>query len=457
MNKNDLSLESKIQALEELLMVSETSFLEESQKLEEVNKQLAQEMVERKESEERFKSIANTAQDAIIMIDNSGLITFWNSSAENIFGYPAEEAIGKNLHALLAPARFHGAHKKAFPEFQTTGKGAAVGKNIELAALRKNGNEFPIELSLSSVFLKNSWNAVGIIRDISEKKLAQKTAEENALQQGRIEMSNNMMHDIGNALTGISACTTKPQTEKNWPEIDSLKKLGSLFASKEKELVEIFGEEKEKSLISFIEALSESFQSRNARYIEFCEKISHAIGHISSILELQKYYLKEKTTSFPTVLVVRKLIEDALIILSSSLEKRKIAVKITTDGSNPSISGDQTRLMRMLLNIIKNIYEAFDGVDSKSGRKLEINLTSDMKSKEVKIVFSDNGGGFSMENGNKLFERGFSTKPTGSGIGLHECRAIVDSHGGTITISSKGENAGSQTVINIPLLNNNKA
>ncbi|MDP1609441.1 MAG: PAS domain S-box protein [Sulfuritalea sp.] len=125
---------------------------------------------ELRDSEETLRTIASSAQDAILMLDNEGRIALWNPAAERIFGYSSEEALGKDLHLLLVPKRFHEAHRAAFPRFRSTGEGAAVGKTLELAALRKDGTEFPIELSLSAVMLKDKWCAIGIVRDISERK-----------------------------------------------------------------------------------------------------------------------------------------------------------------------------------------------------------------------------------------------------------------------------------------------
>jgi len=126
-----------------------------------------------RESREQFRSIVSAAQDAIIMIDPQGCISLWNQSAERIFGYSVEEALGQYLHRLLAPARLREAYEKGFGQFVRSGEGAAVGKVTELPALHKDGREFPIELSLASVPLHGQWHAVGVVRDISERKRAE--------------------------------------------------------------------------------------------------------------------------------------------------------------------------------------------------------------------------------------------------------------------------------------------
>ena len=133
-----------------------------------------------RDSEERFRSISATAQDAVVMLDNDGNIFFWNTAAEKIFGYTSAEVIGKEFHRLVAPARYLDAHYAGFRHFQATGEGPVIGKTLELSALRKDGSEFPIELSLSAVKLKGKWNAIGISRDITERKQV-----EEAIQASR--------------------------------------------------------------------------------------------------------------------------------------------------------------------------------------------------------------------------------------------------------------------------------
>jgi diguanylate cyclase (GGDEF)-like protein/PAS domain S-box-containing protein len=130
-----------------------------------------------RESEEKFHKFSAAAQDAVLFMDSSGNIAYWNQAAESTFGYTADEALGKNLHELLAPEQYHEAFNKAFPEFQKTGEGAVVGQTVEFVALRKDGSEFPIEVSLSSTRIGGEWHGLGILRDITERKQAEKAIE----------------------------------------------------------------------------------------------------------------------------------------------------------------------------------------------------------------------------------------------------------------------------------------
>jgi len=126
----------------------------------------------RKESETTLQTMASAAQDAIIMINDRGQVSFWNDSAAKIFGYAQEEATGKNLHDLIVRPADHEAHGRAFSTFQRTGQGAVVGKTVEVVGVRKDGQEVPVELSLSSMRREGKWHALGIVRDITERKKA---------------------------------------------------------------------------------------------------------------------------------------------------------------------------------------------------------------------------------------------------------------------------------------------
>ena len=134
---------------------------------------------ELKDSQEMFQAIGAAARDTIVMIDNEGRIAYWSRAGEGILGYREEDILGKRLHHLLAPDRYLQDFARAFEAFRHTGEGNAVGNMMELAALHRDGREIPVELSLASVRLKGRWHAVGIMRDISERKETEKALRES--------------------------------------------------------------------------------------------------------------------------------------------------------------------------------------------------------------------------------------------------------------------------------------
>ena len=135
-----------------------------------------------KESETRFRAISQMAPDAIVLMDKEGRIIFWNEAARRIFGYSAQEALGQELHLFLAPEKYHQRYSRAFERFKTTGQSRLSGKTLEFTAVRKDGSEFPIEVSLSLLRYQNEPVFLGIIRDISLRK----RAEEEIRRRGAI-------------------------------------------------------------------------------------------------------------------------------------------------------------------------------------------------------------------------------------------------------------------------------
>ncbi len=138
------------------------------------------------ESEATLRAMMEGAQDGIIMMGPTGEIETWNAAAERIFGWREAEAVGQDLHELLAPPRLRAAHQNAFERFRQTGTGDAVGGNVELSALHRDGHELPVELALSALRLGEEWCAVGIVRDISARKAVEERLESALREQEAI-------------------------------------------------------------------------------------------------------------------------------------------------------------------------------------------------------------------------------------------------------------------------------
>ncbi|MCK4856339.1 MAG: PAS domain S-box protein [candidate division Zixibacteria bacterium] len=151
----------------------------------------------RKEAEEKFEAISRSAQDAIIMMDSESQITFRSSAAENTLGYSKKGILGKGCH-LLVPERYHKTIEKGRKKFKHTGSGAAIGKTLELAALRKDGTPFPIEISLSSVRIKHQWHTVAIVRDLSEQHQGRQQLMQSEKLAGIGTLAAGVAHEINN-------------------------------------------------------------------------------------------------------------------------------------------------------------------------------------------------------------------------------------------------------------------
>jgi len=157
-----VSVRTDISAIKEAQLVLERS----RDELEHLVQTRTGELAER---EELLRSITNAAQDAVILIDRAGTVTYWNPAAERMFGYTVFEMAGQNLHDLVAPERYLEQHRAQFSNYIESGEGPLIGRTITVQAKRRNGEEFPVEVALSAVKLRGQWCAVGIVRDATER------------------------------------------------------------------------------------------------------------------------------------------------------------------------------------------------------------------------------------------------------------------------------------------------
>ncbi|MCX7173235.1 MAG: PAS domain S-box protein [Proteobacteria bacterium] len=146
----------------------------------------------------------DVANDPIIMVDNEGKIALWNKAAEKLFGYPAHEALGRDVHALITPQRYLPASTQAFNHFKTTGEGAALGKTLELAGIRKGGTEFPLELSLAAESFQGKWVAVATVRDITAHKQAGLALQQSEAKFRAILDSSPVAHALSDAQGNVT-------------------------------------------------------------------------------------------------------------------------------------------------------------------------------------------------------------------------------------------------------------
>ncbi|MBI5429032.1 MAG: PAS domain S-box protein [Nitrosomonadales bacterium] len=155
---------------------------------------------ERRMAEEKIRKISESAQDAIIMMEPDGRISFWNAAAERIFGYTAAEAMGRELHILIAPSGARDEFAHGYTHFLESGEGPIVGKLLELTALRKSGEAFPVELTVSAAQLSGQWHAIGIVRDITERKQVEAALARHTRDLGERVKEMECLRDITNLL-----------------------------------------------------------------------------------------------------------------------------------------------------------------------------------------------------------------------------------------------------------------
>jgi PAS domain S-box-containing protein len=145
-------------------------------------------------SEARLKAIIDAALDAVITMDGDGVIRSWSPQAERVFGWRASEAIGQTLATTIIPPRYRDAHERGLAHFLASGEGPVLNQRIEITGLRRDGQEIPVELTITPVRLEGAWLFSAFVRDVTDRKRAQDALTERA---GLAELSA----DVGISLT----------------------------------------------------------------------------------------------------------------------------------------------------------------------------------------------------------------------------------------------------------------
>jgi len=283
-------------------------------KLESLNRNRQRTEEKLRESEDKYKTITDAATAAIVMIDGRGRIVFWNPAAERIFGYTVEQAIGKELHILMAPKKYHAQYREGFKRFKAMGQGPFLKNIIELTAVRKDRKEFPIGLSLSAIKIKGEWNSIGIIRDITERKkaeealrrahdelekrVAERTAElveaNRELEEQTLELAEAntalkvLLRQCGNAKQDLEGKMLATINELVMPHLDRLSM--RLAGSEENIFIKIIKNNLEQITSSFSQELTVKARNLTPREIQIADFIrsGHSTKEIAGLLKVSQ-------------------------------------------------------------------------------------------------------------------------------------------------------------------------
>ena len=363
---------------------------------------------ELQEKMETFHTITNTAKDAIIMVDDKGCIIYWNPAAEHIFGYSADEVIGKELHLLIAPKKYRKAYQEGFKNFKGSGKGKIIGKTIELDAVRKNGEEFPIELSLSAIQVKGRWHAVGIARDITRRK---KISDELKKYQENLE----------EILSERTAELKKTNEQLNL-EIEERKKAEEKLIQLN-EILRMINKILRHDILNELTVVSGSIEvykeNRDKRLLDSAYKsVERSVELIKKMRELEALVA---TGGSLKPFSARELIEE---VLSGYIDFEERKIDITVNG-DATILADEA-FSSVVSNMIRNSI-----IHGKADR---IEITIEKKGDFCEIRIADNGEGIPDEIKEEIFEEGFSGDSKSTGLGLYIARKTIERYGGSIKV-----------------------
>ena len=348
-------------------------------------------------SEARLRSVAETAGDAIISANSQDNIILWNKAAEEIFGYPADEIIGQPITRIMH-RRFHRDHQKGLRRVASTGKTKIIGKTVEVLGLRKDGSEFPMELSLATWKIKEETFFTAILRDITERKRVERLKD---------EFIGLVSHELRSPLTVIMGVLSTLQSEDEY-----------LSPAEKRQLLQ--------------DAIIES------------ESLSHLLGNLLELSRVQASRLFLHTEPISLKNVIAATVERIKRLLSAH---RFI---IDLPRNLPPVYADQVRLERILYNLMENAAKYSPNRD-------EIRVFARPEANQLVIGVSDHGIGIPPREQAELFKPFHRLKHSGphrirgAGLGLLVCRRLVEAHGGRIWVESEGKDSGSTFLFTLPV------
>lgn len=285
------------------------------------------------------------------------------------------------------------------------------------------------------------------IDDITEKYREEQTMHQAVLDrsvaQGKFDIASDVLHDIGNAVVGFGSYLGRIRRSLEQNKPDNLQNIAGFFNAQQATMAAAIGEARAAAVVTMLNSIVEAQKISQDEIQKSVTEQLNIITHIQEILNIQRQYVNGHSTQERNPANLRSIINDCLSMLLASIEKRSIAVALDIPAGLPVIKGDRTKLMQVILNILKNSIEAIDVL----AREKSISIRTSAAEGWLILQIQDSGCGFDEATGNRLFERGYTTKSSGSGLGLNNCRSIIESHAGAIDMVSEGPGKGSLTTI----------
>jgi PAS domain S-box-containing protein len=389
------------------------------------------------ESERRYRQLTQAAQDAVVVADQESNITLFNPAAERIFGYMSTEVLGQPLE-ILVPEEYRDAHAHGFRRYLATRVSRVIGKLIELRGLRKDGTEFPLELSLSAIDLGGETQFLGAIRDTTERERLRTSLLQNEKLASIGLLSAGVAHEINNPLAFVSNNLTVLERD-----VKALLKLLDVYDGTRSDLRRVnpgaAGRAEELAEEMDLPYVRDHLGRILDRTREGVDRVTRIVHSLRGLARTDAPRLEEAR--------IPDLVDMALDMVRGRMKQRGISVSLAYGPSK--IRCVPTQLSQVFLNLIVNAVQAIEAKGQEGGI---IRVATRISGKELLIEVSDDGCGIPAENLPKLYDPFFTTKPVGegTGLGLSITHGIVTGHGGRIEVDSRvGE--GTRFRILLPL------
>ena len=345
-----------------------------------------------------LQAVLDAAVEAVILIDENGVIETFNRSAERLFGWTAAEVLGKNVSLLMEGADRTG-HDGYLKRFLTTGEAKIIGIGREVPARRRDGSVFPAMLAVGEVQQSNPRRFVGFLHDITLRRQAEESARQSEARLnhfGRLstmgEMAAGLAHEINQPLTAIATFSQAATRMLARPE----------------------GIERED--------LSEAL-----------DQITTQALRAGEVIKRLRAFVKNREVRHEMVDCSR-LVEDSRLLLEADARSNNVRLRLEVADSLPPVTADPVQLQQVLINLVRN---AIDATVDTTGPHREVVLRASLDDEGmVEVAVVDHGHGLSAEAAERLFHPFFTTKSGGTGLGLVISSSIIRAHNGRLAYRS---------------------
>ncbi len=352
-------------------------------------------------SEQRRELIMKAALDAIICIDKNNCITFWNPQAEIIFGWKENEIMGKNLTELIIPDQYKERHENGMKNYFKSGTGQALNVLVQFSAIRKNGEEFPIELTVLPIEQNDEEYFCAFVRDITERKS----------NETRLIDLNHSLQQKALELVGINKDLEQFAYVASHDLQEPLRMITSFIAQLEKRYGHLLDE-------------------KGKKYIHFVVDGAQRMRHI--ILDLLEYSKIGRIEEMKEIINLNDIVDEIKILYARKIEEQQAIIH--TDNL-PVLQSYKSPLRQVFQNIISNSLKY-----CKSEKPCIIEILAKNQNTHWEFSFKDNGIGISEEYYEKIFIifQRLHTKDiySGTGMGLAVTKKIIENLNGKIWVES---------------------
>ncbi|HTO82647.1 MAG TPA: PAS domain S-box protein [Methylomirabilota bacterium] len=345
------------------------------------------------EREARLRSILEAAPDAIIVIDERGIIESFSPAAERLFGFTADEAIGRNVNILM-PSPYHERHDGYIGHYLRTGERRIIGIGRIVVGQRKDGSTFPMELAVGEALHRGRRIFTGFVRDLTERQLADSRLHE--LQSELLHISR--LSDVGQMASALAHELNQPLA----------------------------------AIVNYVQAMRRFLQAADrppsARVLEVMDKVVGQAARAGEIIRHLRSFIRKGEAERRTE-DLNKVVEEATALGLVGAKETGIAVRWNLSRTPLPVFIDKVQIQQVIFNLVRNSIEAM--VEHPAPRDMLV-ATTLAEPGMAAVSVSDSGPGLAPSVQQQLFQPFITTKEKGMGLGLSICRSIVDAHGGRL-------------------------